>query len=44
MKSYTIEELEKLLEKYLNSGLLGFEQVIADTEVAAFLRFVEAQK
>ena len=44
MKSYTIEELEKLLEKYLNSGLMGFEQVIPDTDVAAFLRCVEAQK
>jgi len=41
MKSYTIEELEELMLKYLDSGLMSCEQEIAETEVTAFLEFIQ---
>lgn len=44
MKSYTIEELEELMLKYLdnNPNITSFKaQEIAETEVTAFLEFIQ---
>lgn len=41
MKSYTIEELDELMLKYLDNDLMKCEQEIAETEVTAFLEFIQ---